>query len=238
MNTIKRITMDLRGERIKLISGIAEGDSELRDIKDLIRSEYQRRGYIPAHLTSFDDEYDKGSVYFGTYVNGSLLAAARLVESERLPTESLYYKFDPPESITNCPRDRLREVSRLVALRRPGDNPFPRHFTSTVMISSLIDYGFSQGLYGGISTIKVSFLKLFNRLNLPALHRITGAELVYPRDGILANFFYDESHPAVPVYYLHDESKAIFDGLFRNVMRTGKTLLDDPLAILSYEVLV
>ena len=238
MNPIKRITLDLRGEHIKLISGSAESDSELRDTKDLIRREYQRRGYIPAHLSHFEDEYDKGSVYFGTYVNGSLLAAARLIESDKLPTESLYYKFDPPESVTNCPRDKLREVSRLTVLRRSGDNPFPRHFTSTVMISSLIDYGFSQGLYGGISTIKVSFLRLFNRLNLPALHRITGTELVYPHDGILANFFYDESNPAVPVYYLHDESKAIFDGLFRNVIRTGKTLLDEPLDILSYEVLV
>jgi hypothetical protein len=238
MNTIKRIRMDLRGEDIELISGSAESDSELRDLKDLIRREYQRRGYISADLSDFEDEYDKGSVYFGTYVNGSLLAAARLIESERLPTESLYYKFNPPEALAHCPRHKLREVSRLTVLRRSGDNPIPRHVTSTVMISSLIDYGFGQGFCGGISTIKVSFLRLFNSLNLPALHEINGSELVYPREGILANFFHDENSPAVPVYYLHDESKAIFDGLFRNIMRTGKTLLDDPLQILSYEVLV
>ena len=238
MDLIKRIQLDLNGERIELISLRAEGGTKLREIKDMIRREYQRRGYIRPHFATFDDEYDNNSIYFGTYANDTLLAAARLIESEKLPTESHYYKFEMPQPLLNCPRDRLREVSRLTVLRRPGDNPLPRHFTSTVMISSLIDYGFSQGLCGGISTIKVSFLRLFNMLNLPALHRITGAELTYPHDGILANFFYNESNPAVPIYYLHDESKAIFDGLFRNVTRTGKTLLDEPLDILSYDVLV
>ncbi|MBK5093213.1 MAG: hypothetical protein JJE48_06830, partial [Actinobacteria bacterium] len=190
MNPIKLITLDLRGEHIKLISGSAESDSELRDIKDLIRGEYQRRGYIPPHLDTFDDEYDKHSIYFGTYANDVLLAAARIIESEKLPTESLYYRFEMPRRLLNCPRDRLREVSRLTVLKRPGDNPFPRHFTSTVMISSLVDYGFNRGLCGGVSTIKLSFLRLFDSLDLPALHEIADAELIYPRDGILSNFFY------------------------------------------------
>jgi len=238
MDLIKRIELDLRGERIEVITLSAEGGTELQEIKDIIRREYQRRGYIPPHLDTFDDEYDKHSIYFGTYVNDALLAAARLIESERLPTESLYYKFDMPQPLVSCPRDKLREVSRLTVLKRPGDNPFPRHFTSTLMISSLIDYGFSRGLCGGVSTIKLSFSRLFDSLNLPALHEITDAELTYPHDGILSNFFYDEKSPAVPIYYLHDEAKTIFDGLFRNVTRTGKTLLGDPLQILSYEVLV
>ena len=238
MDLIKRIELDLRGERIEVITLSAEGGTELRDIKDMIRREYQRRGYILPHLATIDDEYDEHSVYFGTYANDVLLAAARLIESEELPTESLYYKFEMPQPLLNCPRDKLREVSRLTVLKRPGDSPFPRHFTSTVMISSLIDYGFNRGLCGGVSTIKLSFLRLFDSLNLPALHEMDGAELIYPRDGILANFFYNENSPAVPIYYLHDEAKAIFDGLFRNVIRTEKTLLGDPLQILSYEVLV
>jgi hypothetical protein len=45
-------------------------------------------------------------------------------------------------------------------------------------------------------------------------------------------------NPAVPIYYLHDEAKAIFDGLFHNFMRTGTTLLGEPLKITEYEVLV
>lgn len=237
MEPIKRIQVDLRGERIELLTVSADSGTELREIKDMIKTEYRRRGYLPEYLESFDDEYDAKSKYFGTYANDTLLAAARLIESEKLPTESLYYRFDMPRPLLNCPRDKLREVSRLTALRRPGDNPFPRHFTSTLMISSLIDYGFSRGLCGGVSTIKLSFLKLFDSLNLPALHEITDAELTYPHDGILSNFFYDEKSPAVPVYYLHDEAKTIFDGLFRIVTRTGKTLLGDPLQILSYEVL-
>jgi hypothetical protein len=238
LDIIKRIRLELHGERVELISVSAEGGNELNEIKDMIRIEYQRRGYIPAHLSSFDDELDKSSIYFGTYANDVLLAAARLIESKELPTESLYYKFDMPQPLVNCTRDKLREVSRLTVLKRPGDNPLPRHFTSTLMISSLIDYGFGRGLCGGVSTIKLSFLRLFDSMNLPALHEITDAELTYPRDGILSNFFYDEKSPAVPIYYLHDEAKAIFDGLFHNVTRTHKTLLGDPLDILSYEVLV
>jgi len=238
MEPIKRIQVDLRGERIELLTVRADSGTELREVKDMITTEYQRRGYIPKHLESFDDEYDEKSKYFGTYANDTLLAAARLIESDKLPTESLYYRFDMPRPLSDCPREKLREVSRLTVVKRPGDNPFPRHFSSTTIISSLIDYGFSRDLYGGVSTIKVSFLRLFDRLDLPALHEIAGAELIYPRDGILSNFFYDEGSPAVPVYYQHDEAKAIFDGLFRNVTRTGETLLGDPLKILSYEILV
>jgi hypothetical protein len=75
-------------------------------------------------------------------------------------------------------------------------------------------------------------------LNLPALHAIEGAKLIYPRGEVLSGFFYEDANPAVPIFYLHDEAKAIFDGLFRNSMRTGATLLGEPLKIDSYEVLV
>ncbi len=238
MEPVKRLGIEFRGERIELVAGLVENEGRLREVKDLVKVEYQSRGYIPADLTAFDDEYDRTSVYFGTYANGTLLAAARLIDSEKLPTESVYYEFEMPRKLSSCPRVLIREVSRLTAIKRPGDNPLPRHFVSTTMISALIDYGFKAGLCGGVSTIKHSFMKLFERLDLPALHEIPGARLVYPRGEILSGFFYDDVNPAVPIYYLHDEAKAIFDGLFRNSMRTGTTLLGEPLKIYEYEVLL
>jgi hypothetical protein len=238
MEPVKRLDIEYRGERIELVSGLLDREVELRDARELVKKEYQRRGYIPADLASFDDEYDLDSIYFGTRANGTLLAAARLIEARDLPTESVYYEFETPPKLKPCPRSKVREVSRLTAIRRPGDNPLPRHFVSTTMISALIDYGFKEGLCGGVSTIKLSFLKLFERLNLLAWHEIHGARLVYPREGVLSRFFYDDTNPAVPIYYLHDESKAIFDGLFRSSMRTGETLLGEPLKINRYEVLV
>jgi hypothetical protein len=238
MEPVKRLGIEFRGEGIELVAGVVADDGELREVKDLVRKEYQRRGYIPADLRSFDDDVDQASIYFGTYANGTLLAAARLIDSGSLPTESIYYEFETPSKLKPCPRSLVREVSRLTAIKRPGDNPLPRHFVSTTMISALIDYGFKAGLCGGVSTIKRSFMKLFERLDLPALHEITGARLVYPRGEILSGFFYDDVNPAVPIYYLHDEAKAIFDGIFRNSMRTGTTLLGEPLKINDYEVLV
>lgn len=237
MEPVKVLEVELRGEPIELVSGVV-ADEEAGEVKDLVRTEYQRRRYIPADLEVFEDEYESKSIYFGTYANGTLLAAARLIDAEALPTESVYYEFETPDALAPCPRRLLREVSRLAAVRRPGDNPFPRHFISTTMISALIDYGFKIGLCGGISTIKRSFLDLFERLDLPVLHEIPGARLVYPRDGQFSAFFYQDTNPAVPVYYLHDESKAIFDGLLLNSARTGTTLLGEPLRITSCEVVV
>lgn len=230
--------MELSGERIEIVTAIPGSGAEIQHVKDVVRDEYKRRGYIPADLASFEDEFDEASIYFGTYVNGDLLAAARLIEAEKLPTRYMYYEFRMPEPLEHCPKDKLREVSRLTVLKRPGRNPLPRHFASTMTISGLIDYGFSIGLCGGVSTIKVSFLRLFERLNLPALHEIPDARLIYPRDGLLAGFFYDEAHPAVPIHYKHDEAKAIFDGLFHVVSRTGRTLLDESVKVISHEVLV
>jgi len=238
MEPVKRLGIEYRGEHIEIVSGLVAKEGELRDVKDLIKNEYQRRGYIPGDLAIFDDEYDLASIYFGTYANGALLAAARLIDSEELPTESVYYEFETPTQLAPCPREGVREVSRLTAIKRPGDNPLPRHFVSTTMISALIDYGFKAGLCGGVSTIKRSFMQLFEHLDLPALHEIHGARLDYPRGGIMTGFFYDDVNPAVPIYYLHDEAKAIFDGLFHNFMRTGTTLLGEPLKITEYEVLV
>jgi hypothetical protein len=238
MEPIKSIVLDHRGERIELLAGISTGPGELNAIKDLIQREYQRRHYIPESLSSFDDQYEDISTYFGTYANQELLAGARIIHSAFLPTARDFYRLDVPAPVQRCPTNKIREVSRLTVLKRPGRNPLPRHLTSTIMISALIDYGFKSGLCGGISTIKVSFLRLFEQLKLYVFHEIPGAELVYPRDGILGGFFYDEENPAVPIYYLHDESKAIFDGLFHSIQRTGKTLLDEPVKVLSYKVLV
>jgi hypothetical protein len=237
MEVVKKLNIEYRGERIEVLSGAAEGKAELDVVKDMIEKEYKLRGYIAADLESFEDAYDSSSLYFGTFANGELLAAARLIDSEDLPTESRYYTFEVPTKLRVCPRGLLREVSRLTTIKRLGDNPLPRHFVSTTMISALIDYGFKHGLCGGVSTIKHSFLELFERLNLPALHEIYDARLIYPRDELLSGFFYDDFNPPVPIYYLHDEAKTIFDGLFRNTMRTGKTLLGEPLKIHQYEVL-
>ncbi|MBU1670238.1 MAG: hypothetical protein KKF41_12820 [Actinobacteria bacterium] len=238
MQPVKRLEIDYNGERIEIVSSIAGEAGELDEVKDFVRLEYQRRGYIPPDLSEFRDEYDDSSIYFGTYANDRLLAAARLIDAETLPTESIYYRFEVPDPLKPCPRGLLREVSRLTAVRRPGKNPLPRHFLTTTMISALIDYGFKVGLCGGVSVIKRSFMDLFERLDLPALHEIPEAELVYPRGAQGSGFFYEESNPPVPIYYLHDEAKAIFDGLFRNMSRTGMTLLGEPLEISSYEVLV
>ena len=238
MTDIKRVVLENRGERVELLSRIPESATDLQEIKDLIRSEYQRRGYIPQDIVSFEDEYDETSVYFGTYANGDLLAAARIIDSEELPTGSVYYRFPLPEPLEACPKDQLKEVSRLTAIVKPRRNPLPNHVVSSTMISSLIDFGFKENHCGGISTIKVWFLRLFQRLDLPALHEITDAELIYPRDAVLSGFFYDEDDPAVPIYYLHDEAKAIFDGIFHNIFRVDKTLLDEPLRLISHEVLI
>ena len=238
MTDIKRVVLENRGERVELLSRIPESATDLQEIKALIRSEYQRRGYIPQDIVSFEDEYDETSVYFGTYANGDLLAAARIIDSEELPTGSVYYRFPLPEPLEACPKDQLREVSRLTAIVKPRRNPLPNHVVSSTMISSLIDFGFKENHCGGISTIKVWFLRLFQRLDLPALHEIPDAELIYPRDAVLSGFFYDEDDPAVPIYYLHDEAKAIFDGIFHNIFRVDKTLLDEPLRLISHEVLI
>ena len=238
MTDIKRVVLENRGERVELLSRTPESTSDLQEIKDLIRSEYQRRGYIPQDIVSFEDEYDETSVYFGTYANGDLLAAARIIDSKELPTGSVYYEFPLPKPLEVCSKEQLREVSRLTAIVRPGKNPLPKHVVSSTMISSLIDFGFKENHCGGISTIKVWFLRLFKKLNLPALHEIPDAELIYPRDAVLSDFFYDEHNPAVPVYYLHDEAKAIFDGVFHNIFRIDKTLLDEPLRLVSHEVLL
>jgi hypothetical protein len=84
MEPVKRLSINYRGESIELVSGIVDHGVELQDVKDLIRSEYLRRGHIPAGLESLEDDYETTSTYFGTYANDILLAASRLIEIERL----------------------------------------------------------------------------------------------------------------------------------------------------------
>jgi len=237
MEQIKRIVIELHGEIVEIVSGVCEGE-EKEKIKKFITGEYKRRGYIPGHINTLEDEFDAGSVYFQTLANSVPIAAARLIEANPLPTQSIFYRMDVPWPLRRFPPKSLREVSRLTASRRPGQNPLPRHLASTAMISAIVDYGFKMGFCGGMSTIKLSFLHLFNRLKLPALHEIKGAKLIYPPDGILAGFFYDEEKPPVPIYYLQDEAKAIFDGLWRSIERTGKTLFEEEAKLLDHEVLI
>jgi hypothetical protein len=66
MELVKRLGIEFRGERIEITAGLITGGAELRELKDMVRLEYQRRGYISADLASFDDEYDATSLYFGT----------------------------------------------------------------------------------------------------------------------------------------------------------------------------
>ena len=79
MIEIKKIVLNLRGEQVELLTKLAESSSEEAEIKEMIIKEYQSRGYIPINLASFEDQHEEQSVYFGTYCNGLLLAAARMV---------------------------------------------------------------------------------------------------------------------------------------------------------------
>ena len=132
--------------------------------------------------------------------------------SLKVPSESITWErwdalgmepktIEIPDELRGLPPSRSVEVGRLVA---DGRSAGSRLAATLGLIEATIIYGRNHGLVYGFSFIKGRLLRGLEQLALP-FHRIRGAELVYPRDGLLAGYFYAATEMVIPVYYFRDQ---------------------------------
>lgn len=114
------------------------------------------------------------------------------------------HRFGLPQVVQEIPAAQRAEVGRLVS-EKPASLPIGRLAITFGLMQALADYARSHDLHCGLATIKLRLLRALKGAGLP-LHEISFDRVIYPKDGIVAGYFHRHPDPAVPVYWLAEET--------------------------------
>ncbi|MBI2639763.1 MAG: hypothetical protein HYW90_02635 [Candidatus Sungbacteria bacterium] len=193
--------------------GIADLPEDREEVMRQRFRVYKKAGYYPEGLERDEDEYDQDAVFFvGRLASVDLakrviVGSARLIRG-RLDSEFLFpaqkaHDFELPLAVQAISPEARAEVGRLVS-ERPEGVAMGRLTTALGLIHAILEYSKKEGLKCGLSTIKQ---RLFGALEFAGIsfHEIPFQKIIYPKDGVIADYYYRHGDPSVPVYYLWDE---------------------------------
>ena len=173
---------------------------------------YQRRGYHRPGLAVERDPYDERAVYVLGMLRDRegrdlLVGSARLVRGAERPAfvypTRVAMEFEAPEALRGIPARQCIDVGRMVS-ERPEGIVLGALVTPLALLQTIAGHSRRHRLHGGLAVLKRRFLDALLAAGV-ALHEISPAAVVYPRDGVFAPYFYRHLDPAAPVYWLLDE---------------------------------
>lgn len=191
--------------------------TEGKDIDEIFKIRarvYSKKGYFKEKKEIDRDEYDnrESTVYFCAKHKGKIIGALRIIKGEVLPTEK-YFEFSEPREISKIRKGERCEISRLVVERQEEDY-IPRNLIMLFLIYRLIKYAEDSGLKGGYAFIKKSLYVKLLKVRFP-FHVIHGYLQKYPDDGVLYNYFNDQSDVVSPIYFFTNESSDFIKELLK-----------------------
>lgn len=190
---------------------------------------YKKAGYYPEGLERDEDEYDKDAVFFvGRLASADpakrvIVGSARLIKGRRDPDfvfpAQKAHDFELPLAVQAIPPEGRAEVGRLVS-ERPEGVAMGRLTTALGLIHAVLEYSQREGLRCGLSTIKQ---RLFGALEYAGIsfHEIPFRQVIYPKDGVIADYYYRHDDPSVPVYYLWEEIAPEIRAAVQKLNRNG-----------------
>lgn len=185
---------------------------------------YSSKGYFLDNNINLDiDTFDEQNkcVYFTAKLNNRLVGSVRLIFDKELPTEK-YFDFSEPQSLAKIPRQQRTEISRLVVERQEGDK-YPRNLIMLFLIWQMNKFAGKNKILGGYSFVKKRLLHKLRKLNFP-IHEIDQQTQLYPENGILYNYFNDQSDPVIATFFL---TKEVQEYIEKNLNRRGLFKAED-----------
>jgi len=210
MEVLSKLNIEKGSGQITILFGHPNTHEEMLDMFKLRFNIYKRNGYLKEKLKEEKDQYDikdNGVKYFIAKIDNRVIAHVRLIEDDILPTEK-FFVFDHSLKIEG----RKGELSRLVADTKIGENEYiPRNIIFLFLIRSLVDYGIKNNITHGYCFIKSKLKNKINKLKIP-VKEIKKYETVYPKDGLLYDYFYKQKEdPVIPIFFITREIKSYID---------------------------
>ncbi len=174
---------------------------------------FQRQGYYREGVTEDQDEYDREAVYFlgrlkgGGPGRGFLVGSTRLIEGREDPGFEFpalkAFRFEMPRTLREVPVRQRGEVARVVSEQPPGI-ALGRLTTVLGLILAIAEYAARTTLRCGLAVIKRRLLRALEASGL-RFHEIDCEQIVYPRDGPVAGYFFAHPEPVALIYWFADE---------------------------------
>lgn len=208
--------------------GEATAETEVNDIYHLRYAVYSKKEYIDKYKYKDNTEkdiYDEKGLcrYFIAKIDGRLIGAIRIIISDPLPTETSF-SFVEPEVISNIPRSKRAELGRFIIIPPDRNNGvyLPRGLVMLFLLDTLSSFGFKNNILGGYAFIKKSLEYKMEKRGLP-FRKIPIYHQIYPRDGVLYNYFTQKEDPVIPIYFTtkdfldYSESKIRSSSIFKKI---------------------
>ena len=193
--------------------GVAATEEERGDVLAQRFRVFQRQGYFRKGLRDDRDAYDREAVYFLGRLRGAgpgpgfLVGSTRLIEGREDPGFEFpalkAFRFEMPAALRAVPVRQRAEVARVVA-EQPTGIAMGRLTTVLGLILAIAEYAERTTLRCGLAVIKRRLLRALEALGL-RFHEIDCEQIVYPRDGPVAGYFFAHPDPAALIYWFADE---------------------------------
>ena len=210
-----------QGEPIHISVGTIDDEKDLLEKSFAQRQRiYKKYGYLNEKFLNQIHDYDiydaeNKSVHIAAVRDNRLLGSLRLIHTDPLPITS-FFDFEEPKGIEAVPIEKKCEISRLVVERSEDDYDIPRNILMLLMTSVAQEVARDKGYEITYAYVKDKLLSKLNLLKSP-FAKISDFECIYPKDGLMAPYFYDQADdPVIPVYTTVEEGIKFLDGILGN----------------------
>ncbi|MDO8500153.1 MAG: hypothetical protein Q7S66_05905 [bacterium] len=209
----------------KIYFGVAMGLERDMVMRERLRVYKQYGYYYDENVVTDQDSYDEYSPYFVARLeDGRIIGSTRLVpgkDGTPFPIESSF-KFTLPDELKAISITERAEIGKLVS-EKPKNIEGGRLIVTLGLIDAVLCYSEKNKLILGFSFIRDRLLHALQEFEFP-FHELKDAELIYPRDGLLAGYFYKQKRDGVtPVYYRIEEIGPAIRGIVETLNKLHKS---------------
>lgn len=220
MKVLNILNFNYKGIPSTLYFGHPSTDIEFNDMFRLRYKIYAKKGYIDPHEFNHGIEKDNfdhkaGTFYFIAIFNNCVIGSVRLIKENKLPTEE-YFSFNIPGPMREIESNKKAELGRLVVAPYLYNLYPPRNLVFLFLVNTLVQFSEEKQIQGGYSFVKKSLEEKMKKLKMP-FHAIDEFQVKYPEDGVLSNYFYNQSEdPVIPIYFLTSKYSSYFKKVISN----------------------
>lgn len=189
------------GEEVKVVFRKLE-KSDLEQAYLLRYSVYSTYGYFLKDWMKENakdcDSFDKhpGTIHFGAYVGEELVGYVRAIKGPNLPVGKNFDLTQIESFLKN--EDAGYELSRLVIKRSEAHKTIPRNLIFLFLTRQVLQACEEEKVQHVFAFITGKLLRRVKKMRMP-MRLLAPYTLVYPRDGYMAPYFYEQD--IVPVHF-------------------------------------
>ncbi len=213
MDIIQTLTLQDENGNARILSCglITSKEMQKQMFEQRLRIYNKYKYFDPAQagaLSEDTDAHDTPSIatYVGISLDGRLLGSMRLLHTSPLPLFKTF-TFNTPEQFNSA--KKMGELSRLVVERTKEDSFIPRNVLMLFLADVALTYAQKEGFDVGCAYIKSKLIGKLRLLRMP-FTSLQDFSCAYPKDGMMAPYFYNQPDDVPVPCFFHVTDIATF----------------------------